>query len=518
MSSAVVGEPYGLAGKRMPFVGWRYVRPGAYAWLDRNGNNVTVHGDVAAGEARLELYDSPHGIRLVTHAAQRGKPILSEETAWERDGWPVLTTVIQEARKYRAWGTIGNWGDLKSRGESYFCYFESEDGRNWRRPPCGILEFNGSKDNNLLAREGGTVFVDPSAPQTARYKWVASAQYTPEEAAQYRAKRTCGIDYKSNRPDANHVAGIKGATSPDGLRWNIIEMPLALIHSDTQIVAYFDEGLKKYVLYTRDWAVDRRAPAHAADVDPSRWILVGRRSIGRVESEDFRELGPATLLLEPPVALGPAQVLYTNCRTTIPGAPDTHLMFPAVWDQSTDRTHLRLATSGNGIAWNWLSPSDDPMLETAPTGAWDGGCLFALPNLVELPDGAFALPYTGYDVPHKYPRKRARRATGYALWPKGRLAGICADEAGSFATVAVLPAGEKLLVNAVIEEGGSLTIEVADLTGKIIDGYSFADFAPLSADCYKTPARWKARESLPPQAVLFRFQLKRATLYSLDFA
>ncbi len=34
-SNAWTGEPYQLAGNRMVFTTWYYVRPGGFAWLDR---------------------------------------------------------------------------------------------------------------------------------------------------------------------------------------------------------------------------------------------------------------------------------------------------------------------------------------------------------------------------------------------------------------------------------------------------------------------------------------------------
>ena len=50
----------------------------------------------------------------------------------------------------------------------------------------------------------------------------------------------------------------------------------------------------------------------------------------------------------------PSEVLYTNCHTTIPGAPDQHLLFPTVWDTTDDATRLEMAVSHDGRVWNWL--------------------------------------------------------------------------------------------------------------------------------------------------------------------
>jgi hypothetical protein len=518
-----VGEPYALSGNRIPFLTWRYVRQGYFGWFDADNNNVSVRGDQLWGEAKLRLFDSPAGIRLQVEPGQRSGRILIEQTEWERGGFPTLTNILADSGRYRAWGKIGGWGDLRGRGPSYFCYFESDDAMNWRRPDCGVYEFEGSTDNNILIDgEGGVVFIDPSAPDAERYKWIAEAHFSDAEVKAFHEVRNCGIDSKSPRPDAGFTLGVRGAVSADGLRWKVLSTPLALMHADTQLVAYYDLHLRKYVAYVRDWAVGDKAPAFQNDAHAARWLAVGRRAIGRAQTDDFREFPLSQIILEPPLWMPPSQVLYTNARTTFPGCPDQQLMFPAVWDQATDRTHLGLAGSSDGMCWSWISHCDSRsiLFDTAAPGEWDGGCIFGHPSLLELPGGDFALPYTGNDVPHKYPRQRARRATGYARWPKGRLAGIRADGEGSFATVAVAAPTTRLRINAHTDPGGFVRVEACDLEGKPIPGREFDQSVPLTGDCHQSAVAWKQHDSLGVDAgaaVMLRFRVQAASVYWVEF-
>jgi hypothetical protein len=78
----------------------------------------------------------------------------------------------------------------------------------------------------------------------------------------------------------------------------------------------------------------------------------------------------------------PSELLYTNCYTTIPGAPDHHLMFPTVWDTDSDSTHLEMAAGHDGRLWNWVPGGR--LMETAEFGRFDGGSVFWHPNLIEL--------------------------------------------------------------------------------------------------------------------------------------
>lgn len=514
-SSSISGEPYALSGKRLAFTNWFYVRPATFGWFDEQGRNVAVWGDGGPEDFHFRRSDDPHGIRLRVHPAERSGPFLRVERPWEAGGVQ-LTTILQDGGLYRAWGVTG-WGDLKSRGNPCFVYFESADGFDWQRPDCGIFELGGERHNNILDSRGGTVFIDPSAPPDERYKWVAEHHFSREEFEAYRARYPEEVDGRSIRTDAGIYVGVQGAVSADGLRWLVLPEPLGMFHSDTQVVAYYDPALGRYVGYFRDWMVGRQASSFQ-DPTPARWIQIGRRAIGRAETADFRHFPRPELILAPPPGLGPSQVFYTNCRTSLPGAPDQHLMFPAVWDQATDRTGIHFACSLDGRAWNLIQ--ETPLLETAEFGEWDGGCLFAHPNLLELPNGDFALPYTGYNVPHKYPRQQAERASGYGLWGGGRLVGIEAQERGAFSTAAILAPGRRLRMQALTRRAGQILTEAARLSGEAIPGREFEKAVPLVGDCRGAAVTWKGHDDLgidPGEPVVLRFRLDGACLYFVDF-
>jgi len=266
--------------------------------------------------------------------------------------------------------------------------------------------------------------------------------------------------------------------------------------------------------------------AHSAEVTQHeaparvtyRWA-VGRRSIGRSETSDYREFPIHETILTPGPDLLPSDTLYTNGKTTMPGAPDHHLLFPTIWHTANDSTSVALATSHDGKLWHFVPGS--PVFATAPFGAFDGGCIFAHPNLLELPDGRFVLPYTGYNVPHKYPRKLWKYAPGYAVWPKGRLVALEAPERGEFATVGILPPGRTLRINAVTMRGGSILVEVAALNGKPLPGRSFSEARRITGDHHWTAVTWNGQTDLgyvDGAGVILRFRMDQAQLFGLEFA
>jgi len=507
-----LGEPYELAGKRLVFLNWYYIRPGGVAWVDRQGRNVSVVGNEGPWDAQFRRTDSPWGIRLVAQKAQRVGPLLKNERPWETKGVSIYT-LLHDGGKYRAWGPC--WSD-KSRG---YCYLESLDGMKWDRPELGLIPFDGQKTNLIEPSFAeGLIFVDPTAPPAERYKGVRLSEMSYEAFEQYKKLRPDGWEPKARREDAGKVFFIQGAVSPDGIRWTVLREPLVVEHSDTQIVACYDLRLQKYVIYTRHWLVGPQSPQVPTGLS-QHWISPGRRSIARTESADFRRFPLSELILVSPPSQPPSDVLYTNCKTTIPGNADLHVMFPTVWHQSDDTTSVAMAASHDGKVWDFVPGG--PVFTTAAFGQWDGGCVFASPNLVELPDGSFALPYTGYNFPHKYPRGQLRFLPGYMLWPKGRIVGLEAADRGEFATVAFMPPGKKALINAVVQRAGSLLVEVAGLDGVPLPGRSFAEADAVVGDQYRKPLTWKGQDDLyqkPGTPILLRFRMDKATLFGLDFA
>lgn len=506
------GEPYVLAGRRLVFTNWHFIRPGSFGWYDSAGNNVTVGGSEGPMGAEMRTHDVPFGIRLVAQPARRVGPIVEHERPWETVGIS-LATIIRDGAVFRAWGTC--------QGEAgrFQCVFESDDGLDWRRPEAGVVEVDGSTANNLVGPPwwGGTVFVDPSAPENERYKAVTEGEISANDFDSYRQRRPDAWERRAERADVGQVFAILGSTSPDGLHWTNRPEPLVVEHSDTQIVAHYDTRLRQYVIYTRNWSVGERDP-DAPDDRGLSWIGVGRRSIGRTAASQFADFPLSQILLEPGPEMAPSDVLYTNCRTEIPGAPDHHLMFPAVWHTSTDSTSVVLASSRDGIRWHYLP--GEPVLTTAPFGEFDGGCVFAHPNLLELPNRDFALPYTGYLFPHKYPRGQWRFSPGYAIWPKGRLVALEAPERGEFATVALRVSGTKLRLNVSTRRGGRILVEAARGNGEPLPGRDFDHATPIIGDHQAAPAVWDGQEELgadADEAVMLRFRLEAASLFGVEF-
>ncbi len=504
------GEPYAPSGNRLVFTNWYLVRPGQLDWRDDHDVSVYASGlPLGPTEAHYVNIDGPWGIHLIAEPAQRLGPIIPMDRPWEGMGIS-MGTLIQENGKFRLWG-----GCQDSKGERYSCYFESVDGLRWTKPSLGLVDFAGNTNNNLIGFSYGLVFKDPAALPEERYKTVWHGDCDKTLFEDYKKRRPWSIMATETDPGRAHA--ILGAVSPDGFQWKNLEEPLSVEPSDTQVICEYDSSLGKYVMYTRSYQVIPRADGFPNPTE-RRHQFVPRRAIGRTESSNFREFPLSEVVVEPGPDRLPTDTFYTNCKTHIPGATDLHVMFPAVYHLSDDTTSIDLYTSGDNKTWNRVPGS--PVLETANPGEWDGGCVFAVPHLVELPNGDWALPYTGYLYPHKYPRGAWRYSPGLAVWTKGRLVALEAKTEGAFTTVAILPPGRKLRINAVTKRAGEIRVEAGDFEGKPLPGRSFEEADPIVGDQYHSPVTWKGQDDLGAssgQPVVLRFRMKMAKIYSLDF-
>ena len=539
------GEPIELKGKHIYFTSWKYVRPGTFHWkMERKPgmseaeklSAATLQGD-SDTPAVYEAFDMPRGIRLV---AQKAEKVALKPGQFAAQ--------VYDNGLYKTWYTLNPppesdpspHKDKVLPGHNPFvCYAESDDGLTWRQPKLGLYEYQGNKDNNIVYRgeddqkargfQGGSVFVDPSS-KDERYKMFSLGFITDDEWDAFSRKYPGELDTMARRKDVagfRYHAAVFGAVSPDGIHWKSLPEPLMIQHSDTVNTCYYDLDLKKYVAYVRTWQLDQRSPSQGDAITDS-WMGVGRRSIGRSFSDDFRHFTKPEIVISTGADMPPNHVWYLNCKTTLPDAPDNHVMFPWLWETENDGGDVYLLSSPDGATWSQVPGG--PVVERGPIGGSGGGYVTCSGNLLEYPDGKWGLPYSGNPIPHKYPgRDLAQRkglfpgvptVDGLATWPKGRLVALQADEEGEFATVAMMPPGRRIRLNAIVNPSGYIKVAV-HLWGTKDDvaGRSFDDCDRLLGNALEMPVTWKGDADLDHggKPFMLRFKMKQAKLFGVEF-
>ncbi len=112
-------------------------------------------------------------------------PIITRDKPWEgpdiRVGWVIFD---QKLGKFRMRYSTGKMtaegrdakGDIivKGEGSNQVCEAFSDDGVHWTKPELGMVEFNGSKANNIL-------------PDSARYSYFFQDLHDPDPSRRYKA-------------------------------------------------------------------------------------------------------------------------------------------------------------------------------------------------------------------------------------------------------------------------------------------------------------------------------------------
>ena len=173
------------------------------------------------------------------------QPLIEKDEPWE-DGWIIGSYINiiydDEENLFKMWYGVGrDLSDARGEQADGLAYAVSQDGYHWEKPVLNLVEDNGSKANNLVFPmfrwgAGTGVMKDPIELDPAkRYKMLFMFQS--------QSMRFAGI-----------VQPVCVAYSPDGIHWNVPKNwlnPVIPEGSDTQLNAYWDPKLHKYVVYLR---------------------------------------------------------------------------------------------------------------------------------------------------------------------------------------------------------------------------------------------------------------------------
>ena len=437
-----------------------------------------------------DIVERADGVRLVLGTVRKDahNPLFGEDKPWEPRFDNLYPNVLFDETDglYKLWynpfiidGRVTDmpvelrksmtYVQAKGRRESGLCYATSTDGIVWDKPELGLVEFDGSKHNNLVMRmiHGPGVFVDPRDPDPARrYKLFGVDENTKSMAVSF---------------------------SPDGLHWSApTQCPRIEAAGDTHNNALWDEGSGTYVGITRLW-IDRE------------------RVVGRTESADYLTWTKAEEVLRG----DPGNQTYAMPVFRYAGVFLGLLMILRA-DQTVD---CELAWSRDTRKWERVCPGQ-PLIPRGPTGAYDYGCIFAAGYPIVCGDD-IRLYYLGNDDTHHAWRK------GYFCLAHLRLDGFAGmrteqpDQPGAIVTKPLKLDGSDLEVN-VDASGGECAIEILDENEKPVPGFSQADAQPLrNCDGVRLRVTWKGGadlSSLSGRTVSVRFHLRNACLYAFRFA
>jgi hypothetical protein len=451
------------------------------------------------------VVEKQEGLTRTFHAAEKypGNPVLRKDKPWEGGdaiaGPYLYGTVMWDGGKLRMWYHAVNKGYVN-------CYAESSDGISWTKPNLGLVEFGGSKENNLYLAVTQDPFENPPSKARGQCHNASVIKRPWERDPEKRYALFCfGADYGFPRV----------AFSPDGLRWQFPpETRTKPLFSSSDVLNFFFDPYKNR--YTATWKTRNRR-GRAVGV---AWSADGLNWTKPVDGPVFvaDDLDPdATQIYGMPVF--PYQGLYVglpwlyNARWIKEGEYTVNRMHEAQKD-SPRTVDVQLAWSWDLINWT-RPPERRPFIPRGVRGEFDCDMIYTARAPVRVGDELFFY-YGGCVGLHDDPNVKA--AIGLA---RLRLDGFCSmaagDKEGWLISRREVFGAPRITINAKTAASGYVAAEILDKGGNVIPGFSREECAPFSGDSVSRVLKWE-RAELPKkqqkQEMKIRFSLKNAELYS----
>jgi len=411
-------------------------------------------------------YDREAGLYRLWHFAYLTDPATTETPPQER-----------RTHERGAYGRVEHgYRDAGRPRRDGLCYAQSRDGLEWEKPALGLVEFEGSRQNNTLLDNvhGAGVFRDDRGEAAGGpYRMVAKMRL-------------------------GEVNDMGVASSPDGICWTgFASTPEMGTAGDTHNNALWAPTLGRYVAFGRN---TYRHPS----------LPVAIRRVARTESPDFRLWSAAEVVLE---GSGPSDQVYSMPVFHYSGI---YLGLPAILEGSvgdSGRTWTELAWSPDTVTWHRVCPGQPliPNSDTREDCDW-GEAYASRPVFL---DDEIRLYYGGCNRDHSnwkegflcLARLRPDGFAGYRSAIPGRTATITTTE--------IPCAGAGLHLTADVAEGGSVRVGIEGAEGP------WGVSSPVTTTVTDCPVVWDGEGDLTPwidQPMRLRLELRDATLYSFGFS
>jgi hypothetical protein len=460
-----------------------------------------------SGQAELRLH----------HPVPR-EVVLKADAPWEGSGSGYFS-VFKDGDLYRMYYRgmeVKRFNKSKSAEHPYyFCYAESNDGIHWRKPDVGIYEFEGSKKNNIVLASGNFDGVALKLGDNAAMFKDENMNASPD--ARYKAFAF------SSAPK-----GLFAFKSSDGIHWSLMSKEPVITDGafDSQNIGFYDVVNKEYRAYWRIFVNGVRSIRTATSDDFIHWknhldlkftdtahiqlytnqikpyyraprLLIGfpTRYIDRGWSESMREL---------------PELKYREQRSSVSAREGTAI------------TEGIIMSSLDGVTFErWKETFLRPGLER--TGTWNYGQQYIAWNMAETRSSLEGAPneisiYATED--YKSDQPIGTRLRRYTIRADGFVSVNAPLNGGSLVTRPVTFQGSKLTLNFSSSAAGSIQVEIQDLNGQPLNGFSLEDCPAIFGDTLERTVHWKNGDdvsSLAGKPVKLLFVLKDADLYSFQF-
>tara|TARA_B100001123_G_scaffold450786_1_gene623763 strand:- start:1042 stop:2463 length:1422 start_codon:yes stop_codon:yes gene_type:complete len=453
------------------------------------------------------LIESLDGATFRLHHPTEQTDAFTCDAPWEGD-WSGSATFIQDGDRYLMYYRGSTWPGVRQPYQFYQCYAESDDGINWTRPELGIIEFEGSKANNIVVKKNGAFepFLDTN----------------PD----------CHPDQRFKALTANGV--LHAWSSPDGIRWVPMRDEPVITHGkfDSQNVAFWDATRGQYVAYYRAMRgpndeMTEEGPQLGIDPNgPARDVMT-------CTSTDFLNWTEPQWLEYPGA---PPEQIYLNQIRAYHRAPHIFVGFPGRFvagreiEKGLPTTEHPAYETANVTETLFMSSRDGLHFKRwgeafiRPGPRWERwiyaatfpeyGLLVTKSAIEGAPDELSLYVHDGGSWAQRGTATRWRR---YTLRMDGFVSVNAPLNGGTLITKPFIFHGRALTMNYATSAAGSIQVELQDPEGQPLPGFELTNY--IFGDQIDGPITWEGANlrELSGRPVRLRVVLKDADLFSLQF-
>ena len=453
------------------------------------------------------LIESMTNTRPVLNPAEKaaGNPVLRADKPWEGNDVRVSSVIFDEAEQlFRMWYSGRTFkargGDsgivVEGEGDSVICLATSKDGVDWDKSPLGKVEFQGSKENNILPNE-----------QFKPYFFLDLHEEDP-------SKRYKGLE---RRGTMSSTMQFDLYYSADGFQWTACE-DNPVIDTSPRIGRWGPTDFMGWDPVRQVYAVHMENSLH-------RNSPMGKRLIGRAESPDMIHWSEPETIIVPDDRDPPDTEFYHMPAITYEG-----LYLGLLWNFRTTNTTIlpQIVFSRDGIHYN--RDYREPFIARGANGSFDASVVYPITPIVH--GDSVLVYYSGANW--RSPEDllalgdRATCAVGLATSPRDGF--VSFDGAKSTHSQVVTRSftfsGSQLHLNlkAARQQWGAgpcdVRAEILEATHHVISGFSFKQCDPITRSGLDHVVSWNGRSDLSKlvgRPIKLRFYFKNAKLYAFQF-
>jgi hypothetical protein len=389
--------------------------------------------------------------------------------------------------------------------DSYWSLALSDDGLKFTRPNLGLVEHQGSKDNNIVfnGRQGSvTLDGNPGADSWARFKFT-------------------GWEYNS---------GTVVMSSPDGIHWSRNEVQQLPFEPGGTLEHFWDDQTGTYKCYIRGesfWATPKNEGTGREALLAETSEFFKPWPFQPMPKPGFRDLRwrwlptpskelPIPFFTEYWPEKGVNIHPYRTVSHKYSGAPDVYVSF--FWGYEADPADNRnvgLKTSRDGLNWNdWKLPWYIPANQT-----FNGVSMkesLSINGLLHREGELWQYAVLKNAVHNRTSEddrliRMRQRVDGFVSMSAN-------DVAGEAITREIRFSGNRLSLNARVQQSGSIRVAILNADGSERKGFGLEDCDPIQGDYLQKAVTWKGKSKIDNSSTIrLKIRMQNADLYALQF-